>query len=387
MYAHVYNNLSKYNLMKVGKKMIALDTALTFRRGLTLKNRVVMAPMTTRMSFYDGVVTQDELKYYSLRTGEVGAVITAAANVQEGGKGWEGELSVSSDEFIPSLSRLASTIKRNGTKAILQLFHAGRMTDSKILRGVQPVSSSAIAAERPNAEIPRALTEDEIFGVIEDFKKATQRAIQAGFDGVEIHGANTYLIQQFFSPHSNRREDQWGGSLEKRFNFINQLVDAVIVVVDNSKVKDFIVGYRFSPEEYEEPGIKITDTFYLIDKLADKKLDYLHISLGDFKKVSASEDFKEKSILQYVHEKINGRVPLIGVGDIRTKQDAEDTLTNAELVAVGRSLIIDPHWTSKVLEGKEDLIRRVLADQDREELVVENGILEFLKLMMPDRLR
>lgn len=130
-----------------------------------------MAPMTTRMSFYDGVVTQDELKYYSLRTGEVGAVITAAANVQEGGKGWEGELSVSSDEFIPSLSRLASTIKRNGTKAILQLFHAGRMTDSKILRGVQPVSSSAIAAERPNAEIPRALTEDEIFGVIEDFKK------------------------------------------------------------------------------------------------------------------------------------------------------------------------------------------------------------------------
>ncbi|WP_239498770.1 NADH-dependent flavin oxidoreductase [Paenibacillus odorifer] len=373
--------------MKVGKKMIALDTTLTFRRGLTLKNRVVMAPMTTRMSFYDGVVTQDELKYYSLRTGEVGAVITAAANVQEGGKGWEGELSVSSDEFIPSLSRLASTIKRNGTKAILQLFHAGRMTDSKILRGVQPVSSSAIAAERPNAEIPRALTEDEIFGVIEDFKKATQRAIQAGFDGVEIHGANTYLIQQFFSPHSNRREDQWGGSLEKRFNFINQLVDAVIAVVDNSKVKDFIVGYRFSPEEYEEPGIKITDTFYLIDKLADKKLDYLHISLGDFKKVSASEDFKEKSILQYVHEKINGRVPLIGVGDIRTKQDAEETLTNAELVAVGRSLIIDPHWTSKVLEGKEDIIRRVLADQDREELVVENGILEFLKLMMPDRLR
>lgn len=80
-------------------------------------------------------------------------------------------------------------------------------------------------------------------------------------------------------------------------------------------------------------------------------------------------------------------IPLIGVGDIRTKQDAEDTLTNAELVAVGRSLIIDPHWTSKVLEGKEDLIRRVLADQDREELVVENGILEFLKLMMPDRLR
>lgn len=323
--------------------MTVLNNTLTFRRGLTLKNRVIMSPMTTKMSFYDGVVTQDELNYYSLRSGEVGAVITAAANVQDGGKGWEGELSVASDKFIPSLSQLASTIKRNGTKAILQLFHAGRMTDSKVLRGVQPVSASAIAAERPDAETPRELTEDEIYLLIEDFKKATERAIKAGFDGVELHGANTYVIQQFFSPHSNRREDQWGGSLEKRFNFINQLVDGVISVVDDSNVQDFIIGYRFSPEEYEEPGIKMADTIYLVDKLADKELDYLHISLGDYKRVSVSEEYKEKSIMQYIHEKINGRLALIGVGDVRTKEDAENTLENAELVAVGRSLIIDPH--------------------------------------------
>ncbi|MFJ7889251.1 NADH-dependent flavin oxidoreductase [Lysinibacillus xylanilyticus] len=367
--------------------MTVLNNTLTFRRGLTLKNRVIMSPMTTKMSFYDGVVTQDELKYYSLRSGEVGAVITAAANVQDGGKGWEGELSVASDKFIPSLSRLASTIKRNGTKAILQLFHAGRMTDSKVLRGVQPVSASAIAAERPDAETPRELTEDEIYLLIEDFKKATERAIKAGFDGVELHGANTYVIQQFFSPHSNRREDQWGESLERRFNFINQLVDGVISVVDDSNVQDFIIGYRFSPEEYEEPGIKMADTIYLVDKLAGKELDYLHISLGDYKRVSVSEEYKEKSIMQYIHEKINGRLVLIGVGDVRTKEDAENTLENAELVAVGRSLIIDPHWTSKVLEGKEDTIRRVLADQDREELMIGNGIVEFLNLMMPERLR
>lgn len=366
--------------------MTIMNRKMTFRRGLTLKNRVVMAPMTTKMSFYDGVVTQDELKYYSLRSGEVGAVITAAANVQDSGKGWEGELSVASDELIPSLSQLASTIKRNGTKAILQLFHAGRMTNSKILRGEKPVSASAIAAERPDAETPRALTENEINILIEDFKKATERAIEAGFDGVEIHGANTYLIQQFFSPHSNRREDQWGGSLEKRFNFINQLVDSVISVVDNSNIQDFIIGYRFSPEEYEEPGIKMEDTLYLVDKLADKKLDYLHISLGDYKRVSVSEEYQEKSIMQYVHETINGRVPLIGVGDVRTQEDAENILANAELVAVGRSIVIDPHWTSKVLEGKEETIRRVLVKQDREELMVGNGIVEFLNAMMPERL-
>jgi len=128
------------------------------------------------------------------------------------------------------------------------------------------------------------------------------------------------------------------------------------------------------------------DTLYLVDKLADKKLDYLHISLGDYKRASVSEEYKEKSIMQYVHEKINVRLPLIGVDDVRTKEDAENTLAHAELVAVGRSLSIDPHWASKLLEDKEDTIRRVLADQDREELMVGNDIIDFLEFMMPDRL-
>lgn len=100
----------------------------------------------------------------------------------------------------------------------------------------------------------------------------------------------------------------------------------------------------FLQKNMKNLGIKMSDTLYLVDKLADKRLDYLHRSLGDFKRVSVSEDYKEKSIMQYVHEKINGRVSLIGVGDIRTKQDAEETLTNAEIVAVGGSLIIDPRW-------------------------------------------
>lgn len=363
-----------------------IDDKLVFRRGLALKNRVVMAPMTTKMSFFDGVVTTDELQYYALRSGEVGAVITAAANVQANGKGWEGELGVYDDKFIPGLSKLSSAIKKNGTKAILQIFHGGRMTNSTVLRGESTVSPSAIPAERPGSETPRELADFEIVELIEDFKKATERAIKAGFDGVELHGANTYLIQQFFSPHSNRREDEWGGTMERRFKFINDLVDGVTEIVDNSEVSNFIVGYRFSPEEYENPGIRFADTLYLVDKLADKPLDYLHISLNDFNRVSVSDDFKEYSMLKYVHEKINGRVPLIGVGDVRTRTDAEEVLTNAEIVAVGRALIIDPHWTDKVLSGQEQLIRRELSQFDREELIIENGLWAFLEGMMPDRL-
>ncbi|WP_409021959.1 NADH-dependent flavin oxidoreductase [Dellaglioa sp. P0083] len=357
-----------------------------FRRGLELKNRILMAPMTVKMSYYDEVVTHDESDYYALHSGEVGAVITAATSVQANGKGWEGSLAIYDDKFIPGLTRLASAIKKNGTKAILQIFHAGRMTNSTVLRGQSPVSASAVAAERPDAEIPKALSETEILELIESFKSATKRAIKAGFDGVELHGANTYLLQQFFSPHSNRRDDAWGGTLEKRFKFINDVVDGVIESVDQSGVKDFIVGYRFSPEEYEKPGISMEDSIILIDKLADKKLDYLHISLGKYNSVSRNTNFNEKSRMAYVQEKINGRVPLIGVGDVRTREDVNGVLANADLVAVGRSLLIDPKWTSKLLNGQEETIKRTLAKNDREKLMVSDGAVEFLRDMMPERL-
>ncbi|MGX7243748.1 NADH-dependent flavin oxidoreductase [Enterococcus quebecensis] len=367
--------------------MNIVETGLTFKRGLHLKNRIVIAPMTTKMSFFDGVVTNDEIEYYGLRSGEAGAFITAAANVHEGGKGWDGELGVYDDRFIPGLSKLAATIKKNHTKAILQIFHAGRMTDSKVLQGVQPVAPSAVAAERPDAQTPRELTGQEIIDILESFKQATKRAIQAGFDGVEIHGANTYLIQQFFSPHSNRRTDDWGGSLEKRFKFINDLVDGVTEVVDQSGVKEFIVGYRFSPEEYEEPGIRLNDTLFLVEQLSNKPLDYLHLSMPNYRNHSVSDAFKDKPILDYIKETINDRLPLIGVGDVRSQEDVETILNTADLVAVGRSVLIDPHWTQKILDKEDHLIRTELSHYDREDLRISNGVWGFLESMMPERLK
>ncbi len=367
--------------------MTKVEDTLTLKQsGVTLKNRIIMPPMTTKMSFFDGVVTNDEVNYYSLHSGEVGAVITGAANVQDDGKGWDGELSVADDKFLPGLEKLAAAIKRNGTKAILQIFHAGRMTDSGVLHGVQPVSASAVAAERPEAQTPRALESDEVTQLIENFKKATKRAIEAGFDGIELHGANTYIIQQFFSPHSNRRDDEWGGSLEKRYHFIDELVDGVTGVVKDSGKKNFIVGYRLSPEEYENPGIRMSDTMFLVDKLADKPLDYLHISMGDYKRVSVSDDYKDKSILAYIKEQVNGRMPIIGVGDVRTKADAEDMLQNTDLVAVGRALLLDPHWTEKMMTGHEDLINTKLSRVDQDVLMISNGTWDFLEGKMPDRL-
>lgn len=359
----------------------------TFKNGLTLKNRFIMAPMTTKMSFYDGVITEDEKRYYHMRSKDLGAVITAAANVSDNGKGWDGELGISDDKHIAGLSDLASSIQVNGTKAFVQLYHGGRMTHSSILKGKQPVAPSAVKALRPDAEMPRELDEEGILQIIKDFKLATVRAIKAGFDGVEIHGANTYLIQQFFSPHSNRRTDQWGGSLEKRFRFIDLLVDEITSVVQEMARDEFVVGYRFSPEENETPGIRFDDTLFLVDQLSQKPLDYLHVSLSHWDTISMHEDYQEKSMIDYLYEQIDGRLAFISVGDVRVGADAEDALANSDLVAVGRVLLADPNWASKVLAEKEELIRLEVAKVDKDLLALTNGVWGIMRNSMGDRMK
>lgn len=359
--------------------MMKMQEKLTLPNGVVLKNRLVMAPMTNKMSFYDGVVTSDELCYYAFRTGDVGMMITAAAYVQAGGKCWEGQLGAADDKHLLGLSKLAATMKQSGTKAILQLFHAGRLTNSKILHGVQPVSASGVAAPDAEAEIPRALTTDEIEQIIAAFAKATKRAIQAGFDGAEIHGANGYLLQQFYSPHANRRDDEWGGTREKRYHFIEVLIDTVLATARKDSEQPFIVGYRFSPEEHQSPGITLEDTLYLVDQLAEKSLDYVHVSLSEFnKKAVVSVQHQERTIGEYITEKVGERVPVIGVGGVKTMEDVEGALTTYDCVAIGRSLLIDPRWAEKILADQEAMIRRELILIDRPVNYISNGALDFL---------
>jgi len=294
---------TKYNFLK----------PYTFKNGTTVKNRIVIPPMTEAAALENGAVSQDELKYFDIHTGGAGMFITPVLNVSNDGKGFEGEPSVANDKFMPGLIKLAHTMKQNGTKAIMQIFDAGRMSNSKILRGTQPVSASPVAALRPNAETPRELTEDEIEQIIEDFGQATRRAIQAGFDGIELHGANTYLMQQFFSPHSNRRNDKWGGSLENRMRFALEIIKRVQKSVDEYADDKFIVGYRISPEEIEEPGIRLDDTLKFIDVLADQPIDYLHISMGYAWRTSLNDKSDDEPIILKIKQTVNNRLPLISV--------------------------------------------------------------------------
>lgn len=348
--------------------------------GVELKNRIVMAPMTNFSSNPDGTVSDDEVSYYARRSGGVSMVITACTYVTPNGKGFHGQFRGDLDEMIPSLSRLAKAIKDQGAKAVLQIFHGGRMCPPELVPNGEIVSASDVPAERggvPSEEItPRALTEQEIEEIIHAFGETTRRAIKAGYDGVEIHGANGYLIQQFFSPHSNRREDRFGGSLEKRMTFPLAIVDEVQRVVKEHATPEFIVGYRFSPEEPETPGITMGDTLKLVDTLADKGLHYLHVSLADFYSTARRgvED-TSKSRIEYLLETIDNRVPLIGVGSIYKAEDASKAFkAGVPLLALGRELIIDPDWVQKVAEGRENEIVTKIDQTKQNELVISDPL-------------
>jgi len=351
----------------------------TFANGVTVKNRVVIPPMTEASGFEEGSITSDELRYFRMHSGGVGLFISPVANVSVSGKGFEGELAITDDRYLPGLTKMACAMKQNGTKAILQIFHAGRMSNSKILRGERPVSASSVAAERPNAEVPRELTGDEIDQIITDFGEATRRAIQAGFDGVELHGANTYLLQQFFSPHSNRRTDKWGGDVDGRMSFALAVIKRCHEVIKQYADRPFILGYRLSPEEIETPGIRLADTLHLVDVLCGQPLDYLHISMGYAWRTSLNDQSDTEPLILKIKRQVAGRLPLITVGSIEKPADAEKVMdAGVDFVALGREMLREPNWVQKVETDDEAGIRYTISEQDLDELGITPAMWNFL---------
>jgi 2,4-dienoyl-CoA reductase-like NADH-dependent reductase (Old Yellow Enzyme family) len=321
--------------------------------GLVLRNRVVMAPMTTWASNDDGTVSDEEDAYYRRRAQDVGLVITGCTHVQANGVGFTGEFAAHDDRFIPSLRRLATAAKSGGAPAILQIFHAGVKTLPALVSDV--VAASAVAgAGGPFASpiLPRALRDAEILALVDAFADATRRAIAAGFDGVELHGAHGFLLQNFFSPHSNRRTDQWGGSLENRMRFPLAVVAAVMRAIAEHADRPFALGYRISVEEEVEGGLNIADSLQLMTRLVDAGASYIHASLGsalDQKPVTGGPDATIVSILR---DHLAGRVPLIAAGSIRTPAQAENALDmGLSLAAVGQGLVINPDWVAHARAG------------------------------------
>lgn len=345
---------------------------------IKLRNRIIMAPMTTWSSQEDGQVSNEELNYYKKRSRGVGLVITATTYTMPDGMGFVNQFYAGDDSYIPSLTRLAKAIHHGGAKAVLQIFHAGRMSSQSIIGGNQIISASAIKALREEAELPRAVSEGEIHNILDSFYETTRRAIIAGFDGVEIHGANSYLIQQFFSPHSNRRDDYWGGSLEKRMRFPIGVIGSVKRAVADFANEDFIIGYRLSPEEKEEPGITIEATKEFVDILADQGLTYLNISLSNYNQTSSRNKEDPIPVGKQIMAIVNNRIPIMGVGSIKDELDVREALMfGYDMVQLGKALIMNPDWVEKVKDNKP--LRNKIKASEAKSLHIPEGLFARLE--------
>lgn len=324
---------------------LKFETPYTFASGLKLQNHFCLAPLDTRTSLFDGAVSQNDCQFYQEHTTHVGLAIVGSVYVDLAGCTVTGSMSIANDQMIPGLAKLADTIHGQGSKAVLQLVHAGRMTNSFATNGHQVVGPSAIQGEHGRVDVPRALSIQETEKIIDEFGLATHRAIVAGFDGVEIHGANSFLLQQFMSPLSNSRTDNYGGNLVNRMYFPMQVAQRVLCVAAKAE-RPFIVGYRISPEEIEPHGLTLADNLILMRALSYLSLDYLSLSLRHFTQTPVTLNMK-LPIAQLVRNFVP-QLPLMVAGDIRTEKDLQWLCKmKIDLAAVGQQMIVDPDWPLK----------------------------------------
>ncbi|MBT3343103.1 MAG: NADH:flavin oxidoreductase [Gemmatimonadetes bacterium] len=310
--------------------MSTIFERLSFTRGPSMKNRFVLAPMTNTQSGDDGVLADEEYKWLTMRAeGGFGLTMTCAAHVQEIGKGFPGQLGVFSDAHIPGLTRLAAGIKAHDSIAIVQLHHAGTRSPAELI-GETPVCPSD--DEETKA---RAMTTREVEDLVEDFIAAAVRCEQAGFHGVEVHGAHGYIITQFLSAEINQRTDQYGGNLENR----SRILFEILAGIRRQCGPDFCVGVRLSPERF---GMRLGEVVEVAQRLmSGGEIDFLDMSLWDINKEPEEEAFKGRTLMSCFTDLDRGGVRLGVTGNIRTPQEAERALeAGADWVMLGRAAML-----------------------------------------------
>ena len=310
-------------------------------KGLRLKNRLVMAPMATGMATAEGEVTDRHIKHYSTRAkGGVGLIILEHTYVLKDGKLSTGQLGLYADGLIPGLNRLTQAIHKEGSKVIVQLTHAGAKTNSGIIGG-QPVGPSNVAPP-DSRESPRPLTQAEITSIALAFADAARRALEAGCDAVELHGAHGFLIGQFLSPYTNRREDAYGGNLQGRMRFPSEVIKAVRSVLPT----EVPVFYRFGADDMVEGGLTLGEAKLAAPLLERCGVDVLDVSggLGGGGSDRYSDQGYFVPLAQSIRESV--KIPVIGVGNITEAEYADRVVREGrvDLVALGRKLLSDPDF-------------------------------------------
>ncbi len=330
---------------------------------INTRNRIVMAPMGTNYAGENGEVTNRLINYYAERAkGGAGLIIVEVGAVDHPeAKAMANQLRIDNDKFIPGLSELTDRVHNHGAKIFQQLHHAGRQTAPNEIEGKQPVSASPIKGIVEGK--PRKLETQEVEELVTKFVDSAEREKRAGFDGVEVHGAHGYLIGQFISPRTNKRDDKYGGDLEDRLTFPLEIIEGIRERVG----EDYPLSFRLSANEFVEGGHGIEESKKVAKKLEIAGIDVLHISAGTYESMATSlepmnyEEGWKTHLSEQIKEVVD--IPTITVGVIRKPEMANQIIKEevADFVAIGRGQIADPYFAEKAAKGKTESINRCIS--------------------------
>ncbi|MBF0558053.1 MAG: NADH:flavin oxidoreductase [Nitrospirae bacterium] len=325
---------------------------------LTLKNRIVRSATYEKRADDDGFVTDSLIEFYEdLAKGGAGLIISGNALVHTSGRSVQQQLSIHNDFYIDKLRRLTDAVHDSGGTIVIQLVHGGRQSFPALLGGEQPMAPSEVYD--PTTRItPRAMDDKEIWEVIEAFGDAGRRAIYAGFDGVQLHGAHGYLINEFLSPHTNRRDDYWGGDEERRFHFVEEVYRAMRREVGQG----YPVLIKINADDCLEGGLSPEESVKIAKRLEDMGVCAFEVSGGMHEsgiKTARTEILNPEQEAYFRSAaalfKHHLCTPVILVGGLRSRPVMEEVLIkgDADLVSMSRPLIREPDLPSKMEEGKE----------------------------------
>ena len=332
-----------------------LFQSFTFANGKTAKNRFFKSAMEEQLAKQNQPTMPLVQLYDTWAKGGAGVLVTGNVMVTENGKGSINDVVLTDERSLPTLQQWAKAGTQNDTLLIMQINHAGKQSP-KVLSPT-PVAPSAVALQGMDGFInpPRALTEAEIDTLIQQFATTAKIAEKAGFSGVQIHAAHGYLISQFLSPHHNRREDKWGGSLENRMQFLVEIYHAIRTAVQ----PEFLVGLKLNSADFQKGGFDEADSIQVVQKMAELGIDFIEISGGNYENpemlsTKASSQKREAFFLDYA-EKARAvcNVPLIITGGFRSENAMNEALQSGHLdfIGIARPFALQPDLPNQIQQG------------------------------------
>jgi 2,4-dienoyl-CoA reductase-like NADH-dependent reductase (Old Yellow Enzyme family) len=330
--------------------------------GLTMRNRLVRSATWEGMCDEGGRPTEKLINWYrDLAMGGIGLIITGYAYVQANGKHNIGQMGIHKDDFADDYKRMTRTVHEHGGKIACQLVHGGGQSDAKTI-GQKPVAPSAVKVDQ-FPEMPEELTHDAIHGIIAAFGKAAFRAKSWGFDAIQLHGAHGFLINQFLSPLTNRRNDLYGGAIENRCRFPLEVYQKVRETVG----EDYPVLIKLSASDFVDGGLEIDDAIYAASLLSDSGVDAIEVSAGTAAsgalgpaRIKITKPEKEAYNLELARRiRKSVKCPVIAVGGFRSYEVVEKALrdNSIDYVAMARPLIREPDLPNRWLHGDRNPAR------------------------------